>query len=245
LLGDPQQLAQPTQASHPEGTDVSVLEHLIGEAQTITKERGLFLDNTYRLHPDICAFTSELYYESRLHSAPGLEQQRIDGVEGLSGSGLRLEHVTHEGNTSRSFEEVAHVRALVGRLLGGGSYTDCDGQRRDLTRKDLLIVAPYNAQVSALRDAMPDLRIGTVDKFQGQEAPVVIYSMTTSSPEDAPRGMEFLYDPHRFNVAISRARALVILVASPALFTPTVRSPRQMKLANALARFAELAIAPG
>jgi superfamily I DNA and/or RNA helicase len=110
-----------------------------------------------------------------------------------------------------------------------------------LAARDILIVAPYNAQVNALREAMPSFDIGTVDKFQGREAPVVIYSMTTSTPEDAPRGMEFLYDPHRFNVAISRARALVILVASPALFTPTVRSPRQMKLANALARFAEIA----
>jgi len=118
--------------------------------------------------------------------------------------------------------------------------TNHKGERCSLTVEDVLIVAPYNAQVNALSDALPTARVGTVDKFQGQEAAVVIYSMASSSSEDAPRGMDFLYDPHRFNVAISRARALAIVVASPTLLDPTVRSPKQMKLANALARFAEL-----
>jgi superfamily I DNA and/or RNA helicase len=126
-------------------------------------------------------------------------------------------------------------------LLATGQFTDCEGERRSLSVDDVLVVAPYNAQVNALREALPGHPVGTVDKFQGQEAPIVIYSMTSSSMNDAPRGMDFLYDPHRLNVAISRARALAILVASRALFQAQVRSPRQMKLANALARFAELA----
>jgi superfamily I DNA and/or RNA helicase len=111
---------------------------------------------------------------------------------------------------------------------------------RPITLDDILIVAPYNAQVAALKEAVPGARVGTVDKFQGQEAPIVIYSMTTSSSADAPRGMSFLYSPNRLNVATSRARALVIVVASPLLFTPEARSPEQMRLANAFCRFAEL-----
>jgi len=243
LLGDPQQLAQPTKASHPQGTEVSVLEHCLGEQQTISLDRGLFLEDTYRLHPEICTFVSELYYESRLRSAAGREHQRIDGVPGLEGSGLRFEPVEHQGNSNRSDEEVKRVTALFNRLLaGGGQSTNHERQQSALSAADILVVAPYNAQVNALADALPaGARVGTVDKFQGQEAAVVIYSMATSSAQDAPRGMSFLYDPHRLNVAISRARALAIIVASPALLDPTVRSPKQMKLANALARFAELA----
>jgi predicted RecB family nuclease len=242
LLGDPQQLAQPIQATHPDGIDVSALQHLLGESQAISPDRGVFLESTYRMHPTICAFISELYYEGRLHSAPGLHRQQVHGVGDLSGSGLRLEHVTHNGNSSRSAEEVAHVQALVQRLLASGRYTDLEGTTRPLVANDILIVAPFNAQVHALRETMPDLEIGTVDKFQGREAPVVIYSMTSSTPDDAPRGMSFLYDPHRFNVAISRARALAILVASPALHAPSVRSPEQMRLANAMALYAEMSV---
>jgi uncharacterized protein len=243
LLGDPQQLAQPIQATHPDGVEVSVLQHLLGEARAIPPDRGLFLDKTYRMHSTICDFISDLYYEGRLHSVAGLDKQQVQGVGDLSGSGLRLEYVTHGGNSSRSPEEVAHVQALAQRLLSTGRYTDLGGSSRALEAKDILIVAPFNAQVQALRDALPGLRVGTVDKFQGQEAPVVIYSMASSTPDDAPRGMGFLYDPHRFNVAISRARALVILVASPALASPVVRTPSQMRLANAIALYAEMATA--
>ena len=109
-----------------------------------------------------------------------------------------------------------------------------------LTLDDILIVAPYNAQVYAIAERIPGARVGTVDRFQGQEAPVVICSMATSTAEDAPRGMEFLYSRNRLNVATSRARCAVIMVASPALFTPGCQTPRQMKLANAWCRFKEL-----
>jgi predicted RecB family nuclease len=243
LLGDPQQLAQPTKASHPQGTEASALAHCLKDQQTISKDRGLFLEDTYRLHPAICSFISQLYYDNRLHHAAGRELQRVDGVPGLDGFGLRLELVDHHGNSNRSDEEVERVKALYARLLApGGHWTNHEGEQHALTPDDVLIVAPYNAQVNALTDALPvGARVGTVDKFQGKEAAVVIYSMATSSSDDAPRGMDFLYDPHRLNVAVSRARALAIIVASPALLDPVVRSPKQMKLANALARFAELA----
>jgi uncharacterized protein len=245
LLGDPQQLEQPIQGSHPEGSDVSALEHLLEGHETMPDDRGLFLAETWRLHPSICEFTSEIFYEGRLRSRPGRERQALVGATPFAGAGLWLVPVEHEGNQSTAPEEVERVSAVVESLLDGGtSWIDAEGHSSQLTRDDILIVAPYNAQVGALSERLPGARVGTVDKFQGQEAPVVIYSMTTSSPEDAPRGMEFLYSLHRLNVATSRARCVCILVASPRLLEPDCRTPHQMRLANALCRYAELASRP-
>ena len=247
LLGDPQQLEQPLQSSHPEGSDVSALAHLLDGADTMPEHKGLFLSETHRLHPDIASFTSEIYYERRVESLPGLEHQAIvsRGPDGshLAGSGLVYLPVSHQGNQARSLEEVESIRSVVDTLLEHCSWCNQDGHVRPITADDILIVAPYNAQVSALAEALPEIsnRIGTVDRFQGQEAPVVVYSMTSSSPEDAPRGMEFLYNRFRFNVATSRARALCILVGNPALFDPECRTPHQMRMANGLCRFRELA----
>lgn len=242
LLGDPQQLEQPQQGAHPEGTEVAALVHVLGGSKTIPEERGLFLDTTWRLHPSICEFTSELYYEGRLHTRAGNERQVLAGPTEFAGSGLFVAPVDHEGNQSNSPEEVEEVQRIAGDLLQEGvTWTDRDGVVRQLTTDDILIVAPYNAQIAALRRALPGHRIGTVDKFQGQEAPVVIYSMASSSPEDAPRGMGFLYNPNRLNVATSRARAACILVASSRLFEPECRSPQQMRWANGLCLYRELA----
>ncbi len=242
LLGDPQQLEQPQQGAHPEGTEVAALVHALGGSKTIPEERGLFLDTTWRLHPSICAFTSELYYEGRLQAKAGNERQVLAGPTQFAGSGLFVAPVDHEGNQSNSPEEVVAVQGIVSDLLQGGvTWTDRDGVDRPLASDDILIVTPYNAQIGALRRALPGHRIGTVDKFQGQEAPVVIYSMASSSPADAPRGMGFLYNPNRLNVATSRARAACILVASSRLFEPECRSPQQMRWANGLCRYLELA----
>ena len=246
LLGDPQQLEQPTRGGHQDGADVAALVHLLGPDQvTLGAERGLFLDRTYRLHPSICAFTSDAYYEGRLLSAPGRERQSIEGASPFSGSGLFLVEVAHKGNQAQAPEEVEAAVAVARSLLQPGiNWTNVHGQSRPLAPNDILVVAPYNAQVSALKRALSEFgvtRVGTVDKFQGQEAPVVIYSCTSSSPEDAPRGMAFLYDPHRFNVATSRARGTVIVVASPLLFEPDCRTPQQMEWANGFCRFAEMA----
>ncbi|OGA65445.1 MAG: hypothetical protein A3G81_12490 [Betaproteobacteria bacterium RIFCSPLOWO2_12_FULL_65_14] len=245
LLGDPQQLEQPTKGAHPEGADVAALVHVLGKDRaTLADAQGLFLDRTYRLHPSICAFTSELYYEGRLRSIDELERQRLEGDTPFAGAGLFLVEVPHEGNQSRSNEEIDAVARIVRHLLAGLQWTDHEGRTRPLGPSDLLVVAPYNAQVSALRRTLAPLgvtRVGTVDKFQGQEAPIVIYSCTAFSPQDAPRGMAFLYDPHRFNVATSRARGAVIVVASPALFEPDCRTPEQMRWANGLCRYREVA----
>jgi uncharacterized protein len=242
LLGDPQQLEQPLRGSHPEGADLSALEYLLAGAKTMPANKGLFLERTWRLHPKITKFTSEVFYENRLQSRAGLENQRIVGHKSLGENGLFYVPVEHQGNQNSSPEEVELVVDLVNGLIGKDvSWIDDKGDNRQLQLSDILVVAPYNTQVSDLSSRLPNARIGTVDKFQGQQAPVVIYSMTTSSPEDAPRGMEFLYSLNRLNVATSRAQAMVIVVASPRLLEPECHTPRQMQLANALCRYSELA----
>lgn len=242
LLGDPQQLEQPTQGSHPEGTGISALDHIIGKHQTILPEQGLFLPETWRLHPEICAFNSEQFYEEKLFSKEGCKQQTIISSGLFGGAGLRYVPVSHTGNTSSSIEEATVIQKIVGEILGSESkWVDREGKIKNITIEDILIIAPYNAQVFEIQQILPGARVGTVDKFQGQEAPITIYSMSTSSHTDAPRGMEFLYSPNRLNVAISRAQCLTILVASPQVFEAECRTPRQMQLANAHCRYIELA----
>jgi uncharacterized protein len=243
LLGDPQQLEQPQKAAHPEGAEVAALVHILGDRKTMADDAGLFLDETWRLHPKICAFTSELFYENRLQSRPGLENQAIRGGTKFAGSGLYYVPVEHFGNQNSSTEEVEAVARIVEDLRRNGvTWTNNEGASLPLGHSDILVVAPYNAQVGALAERLGNTaRAGTVDKFQGQEAPVVIYSMTSSSTEDAPRGMSFLYSPNRLNVATSRARCICILVASPRLLDPEARSPEQMRWANGLCRFREMA----
>lgn len=242
LLGDPRQLEQPIQGSHPDGADVSALDHILGAHATVPPDRGLFLAETWRLHPSICAFNSELFYEGRLKSRPGLENQEIRSKGRLTGAGLRCLPVEHSGNQSSSKEEADRVGDLVREILDSGTtWVDRRGAEAPIGLDDILIIAPYNAQVFELQERIPGARIGTVDKFQGQEAPIVIYSMTTSSHSDAPRGMEFLYSANRLNVATSRAKCLCVVVASPRLFEAECRTPRQMQLANAFCRYVELA----
>ena len=243
LFGDPAQLDQPQKGSHPPGADASALEHLLGDALTMPAERGIFLPETRRLSPAICEFTSRVFYDGRLEPIAGLEEQRIDGPAPFSGSGLRFVPVVHRGNTNQSDEEVTRVREIVDTLLAGATcFIDRKGEARALTARDILVVAPYNAQVTALHSGLgSDVQVGTVDKFQGAEAPIVIYSMTSSSAEDAPRGLEFLYSLNRLNVATSRAQALVILVGNPELTRVRCKTPRQMQLVNALCAYLELA----
>jgi uncharacterized protein len=243
LLGDPQQLDQPQKGIHPPGAEGSAFDHLLQGHATIRSDQGLFLTETQRLHPDICRFTSELFYDGRLMPRPENQRQRLNTQGSLDGTGLRFAPVAHSGRQSESPEEVERIAQLIDGLLGQGStWTNRKGETLSLTIEDVLVVAPYNAQVAALRKRLPaSARVGTVDKFQGQEAPVVFYSMTTSTPEDAPRGMEFLYSSNRFNVAVSRARCVAVLVASPELFQVECKTPRQIMLANAFCRYLEMA----
>jgi superfamily I DNA and/or RNA helicase len=238
LLGDPQQLGQVSQGIHPDDASASVLEHLLAGEDTVPPERGLFLSRTWRMHPDVCRFISETSYEGRLHSVPACGLQRIDSP-GLAGTGLRFVPVEHVGNRAASSEEADRIAAELEQLIGG-TYTDCNGREHRLGWDDVLVVTPYNAQVRCLaRRLGRHARIGTVDKFQGQEAPVVLFSMATSSGEDLPRNLEFLFSRNRLNVAISRAQSLAVLVASPKLLEIRCRTIEQMRMVNALCRFVE------
>jgi uncharacterized protein len=251
LLGDPQQLDQPTQGCHPPGAERSALGHILGDRATIDPSEGLFLEETWRLHPEICDFTSAAFYEDRLRPVAGLERQRVgrDGPGGaaLAGTGMRHVAVPHAGNATGSPEEAAAVVDLVRALLdGGAAWTDRYGDRHAMTLDDIVIVAPYNAHVAAIERAFAGAGLGrpfagTVDRFQGQERPVSIYAMGTSAPEDAPRGMEFLYSLNRLNVATSRARCVTAVVCSPSLMRVACRTPRQMELANGLCLAVEAA----
>lgn len=240
LLGDPQQLKQPQQGVHPDGTEVSALEHVLQGDKTISEGQGIFLEETWRMHPSINAFVSELFYENRLKSRNHLKQQKLIGSR-FDGSGLCLEIVEHHGNTSSSAEEVNRVVEIVNELCTKNvRFVNQSGEESILTAREIKIISPYNAQVNALMKCLPNFDIGTVDKFQGQEAPVIIYSVATSGIEEAPRGMDFLFSPNRFNVAVSRARARFILVANAGIFDAECKSPLQIKLANAFCRFKEL-----
>jgi len=240
LLGDPLQLAQVSQGTHPAGTEVSVLEHLLGAHPTIPPDLGVFLARTRRMHPDVCRFISEVVYEGRLEGVPELARQAT-----VFGTGLRFRPVEHLGNASASAEEADAVAAEIRKMVGG-SWTNREGDTRPLRQQDFMVVAPYNAQVRRLRDAiraagLADVPVGTVDKFQGREAPVVFYSMATSSAEDVTRSLEFLFSRNRLNVAVSRAMCLAFVVASPRLLESRARTIEQMRLINALCRFVDLA----
>ena len=236
LLGDPNQLPQVSQGSHPEGAERSVLQHLLGEEITVPPDRGLFLAETWRLRPELCAFTSDAYYEGRLRFAEETARRSL----GL-GNGLRWLRVDHLGRSQSSVEEADAIGKAVTELVGS-PFTDVDGRTRPLTEADVLVVAPYNAQVRMLRSRLPDaVPVGTVDKFQGQQAPVVFVSMASSTPDDAPRGVGFAFDRHRFNVATSRAQCRAVLVCSPRLLDADCRTVVQMRLVSAVCAFVERA----
>ena len=244
LLGDPQQLDQPTQGVHPDGSGKSALGHFLGEAKVVPDDKGLFLEKTWRMHAAITAYTSELFYEDKLRSIDGLETQRIEGSDWLAGSGLRWVEVEHDANTNESIEEARAVVDIIRSLLARG-WTDKKGTRRPITaRDDIRVLTPYNAHRLLIDEELAKagisgVQVGTVDKFQGQEAAVAIYTMATSRPEDAPRGMDFLYSLNRLNVATSRAKALAIVVASPLLLSAVPQTPDQLRMANGLAAFVE------
>jgi uncharacterized protein len=236
LLGDPNQLPQVSQGSHPEGSGLSVLEHLLGDHETVPPERGLFLAETWRLRPELCAFTSDAYYDGRLDHAKVTERRSL-----ARGNGARWIPVSHEGHGQSSEEEARAIAASVAALLGT-AFTDEDGATRPIEATDILVVAPYNAQVRMLRSRLPgDVAVGTVDKFQGQQAPVVFVSMASSTSEEAPRGIGFAFDPNRFNVATSRAQCRAVLVCAPALLDADCATVAQMRLVSAVCRFVEIA----
>jgi uncharacterized protein len=243
LLGDPLQLAQVSHTAHPGDLGASVLEHVLDrDLRPVAPDRGVLLTNSYRMHPDVCAFISELLYEGRLRSAPDREHQHV-ASPGLSGTGLRYLPVEHAGNAQRSDEEAERIVHEIGLLLQG-TVRDHRGESRPLKPADIIVVTPYNAQVRLVRRALDaagfgGVEAGTVDKFQGREAFVVFFSTAASSGEEAPRGIGFIFDRQRFNVAISRARALAVMVGSPALLGQRAGTVEEVKVVNGVCRFLE------
>ena len=245
LLGDPQQLSMPSQGSHPPEAKVSALEHVLNGEPVMPPDMGLFMSRTRRMHPELCAFTSEVFYRGQLRGIDGLQQISLLGEQEPTGTGFRVLDVGGAGFTIASPDEATAVAEMAAALMGR-TWRDKEDHDGVIGPSEVLVVTPYNAQIREIRRALilrglDGVRVGTVDKFQGKEAPVVIYSTASSSAEEAPRGMEFLYDLHRLNVATSRAMALVILVTSPDLVRVFCKTPHQMHLANALCRLRELA----
>ena len=241
LVGDPRQLSQVVQGSHPPGVGLSALNHLLQDQPTVTTESGIFLDSTWRMAPEVCAFVSDAFYQGRLRPVQACARQAVVADDGTVLRGLYAAPVAHDGDRTFSQAEAERVREIFSELLGR-RWRHCDGTDRVLGIPDILVVAPYNAQVACLSAALPEgARVGTVDRFQGQEAAVSIFSLTTSGAEDLPRNLEFLYSAHRLNVAVSRARCMSVLVHSPALLRTRCRTPEQMRLVNALCRYVEAA----
>lgn len=245
LIGDQMQLEQPIQGFHPGASGMSTLEYYMGEYATIPPDRGVFLGTTYRMHPDVCSLISNAVYEGKLHAAPDTEQRVLSvpstGIRYVTKqAGILYVPVEHDGNSQDSEEEAQVIRDIVNELSQCRLH---DGKRIELS--DILIVAPYNAQVRRVKALLPDgARVGSVDKFQGQEAPVVILSMCSSDANGSPRGLPFIFSRSRLNVAISRAQTLAIVVASPRLSRTNCTQVEHIALTNFFCRISECSAAP-
>ena len=242
LVGDQMQLAQPVQGVHPDESGLSVLEFLLGDRPIIPPEHGIFMDRTYRLKPGICRFVSEAFYDGQLAPHESTLQRSLELCKtDLPDEGIVMIAARHEYCSQKSIEEGKILEARYMELLGQ-TLRDGNGNVRPIDKEDILVVTPYNVQVNYLRTLLPKgARIGTVDKFQGQEAPIVLISMVTSSAADLPRNIEFLYSRNRLNVAISRAQCLAIIIASPRLLEIPCKTIEQMKLANIFCQLNEYA----
>ncbi|MCQ1766786.1 TM0106 family RecB-like putative nuclease [Neorhizobium galegae] len=239
LVGDPMQLPQPLQGSHPGDSGRSCLEYLIDGHRVVPPDRGIFIPISRRMHPRVCGFLSTAVYEGRLGSDEAAGGQRLvsRGGDDLVGAGMRA--VVHFGRSQVSPEEIDAVAARIAEVQGS-TYRDRDGRERVIGHDDILVVAPYNAQVNALRARLPAaVRVGTVDRFQGQEAPVCLVSMTTSSDEELPRDIAFLFSLNRINVAVSRAQVAAMVFAAPALLEIPCKTIEEMTLVNALCMLRE------
>ena len=236
LMGDQMQLGQPIQGTHPGESGMSILEYLLEDHATIPADLGIFLPQTYRMHPDVTSLISDQVYESRLFSAGSASKHQVQtkGPLMTASTGIHFLPVEHEGNTQGSDEEITIIKNLVGELLGCEYWPEEEGgASRRIDWDAILFVAPYNLQVNRLKAALgPQAKVGSVDKFQGQEAPIVILSMCASDATDSPRGLDFLFSKNRLNVALSRAQALAIVVGNPALTNTPVTKTEQMELIN-------------
>jgi uncharacterized protein len=239
LVGDQMQLAQPIQGAHPGESGLSALDYFLQDEATIAPDGGIFLDTSWRMHPSICSFISEAVYDGRLKAHTDCARQKLLVEEvahsSLKPHGISVIEMAHVGCSQSSEEEALVARDLIDALTGT-QFIDRDGNTGAIGLQNILVVAPYNAQVNLLRARLPDgAQIGTVDKFQGQEAEVVIVSLATSTPEDLPRHVDFFYSKNRLNVAISRARTLAIVLMNPRLLELDASSVEHLRMVNTLA----------
>ncbi len=249
LMGDQMQLGQPSQGSHPEDSGLSILDYLLHATPTIPDFMGVFLGTTYRMHSAVNQFISEAIYEGKLETVSENDHQYISVPSGYQGllnkeAGIIAIPVMHEGNTQASDEEVEQIVALAKELLGR-TFSAKDGKKRLISWEDILFVAPYNHQVNKLKAALGEpAKVGSVDKFQGQEAPIVFLSMCASSANESPRGMNFLFDKNRINVAISRAQCMAIVIYSPALLDTVPTNIEQIAMMNIFCQLIENKYSP-
>ena len=233
LVGDQMQLPQPVQGIHPEGSGASTLEHLMAGRRTIEPDLGIFLPLSRRMNPAVCRIVSALAYESRLTSDEAAARHHIEGLTTLPSVGVVFDEVEHTGNSQTCRAEAKRIVALFDELVGR-TFTTRSGETRVMGIEDILVVSPYNAQVNLIASMLPkDARVGTVDRFQGQEAPACLISMATSSAEEMPRDVGFLFSIERLNVAISRAQALAVVAASPRLLDVPCTTIDDLLLVNA------------
>jgi len=240
LLGDPQQLPQVSQGDHPEPVDESALAWLVGQDPTISQDRGYFLDQTWRMHPDLTRVVSELSYEGKLHSVPHTAGRYVEGLR----PGLHTVTVPHTGNTVQSTQEADAVISLMNTLIGRDWRAKDNEPKRPLQAEDFIVVAPYNAQVHLLKERFEaegwdPSRVGTVDKFQGQEAAIALVSLAVSDAENTPRGLDFVRNRNRLNVSISRGQHSAFLIHSPALLDAVPRDIAGMAEQGAFIRLSE------
>lgn len=240
LMGDQMQLGQPIQGVHPGESGKSALEYLLGDAATIAPEFGIFLPTTWRMHEDVCRFISDVVYDGKLHPEPNNQNQALQLTDNahpsLKATGIAYVPIEHVGCSQSSQDEADLIYEIYQSLLQQ-QYRDKQGQIHDIESKDILVLSPYNQQVNLLKQTLPvDARVGTVDKFQGQEAQVVLITMATSSGDELPRDIEFLYSKNRLNVSISRAKCLAVVVANPALMAVKCKTIEQMSLVNTLCK---------
>ena len=242
IKGDQMQLGQPVQGTHPGESGQSILEYLLQDHATIPTELGIFLDKTYRMHPSVNQFISDVIYEGRLETAPGNEKRIIKVPKGYKGilnkeAGIIFQPVEHEGNTQASVEEAEAIAKMAKNLIGR-TFINEKGDAEQLDWNHMLFVAPYNHQVNTLKKCLGEqAKVGSVDKFQGQEAPVVFLSLSVSDVNDSPRGIEFVFNKNRLNVAISRAQCLAIMVGNPKLAYTNANSIEQIESVNLISRF--------
>ncbi len=235
LIGDPNQLANVTQASHPGSSGLSSVEYVLGDQKTIDPSKGIFLEKTRRLNSEICSFISDAFYDNRLSPLPENDNRKIlfkNPIGNIESQGIHTIYADHVGCSQKSVEEGKIIKKLFNDLIAQ-KVREIDDTERKINIDDILIVTPFNVQVNYLQSILPEgARVGTIDKFQGQEALIVLISMVSSSAEDMPRNIDFLFSKNRLNVALSRAQCLAIMILNPNLFEVPCGQIKDMKSVN-------------